>query len=372
MIYFENSLRQEEGFNTHVMRYTLCIAISNFIDRDFYFAGGRPSNTPPDYAVSGPDKDRYSILMKSERSDVLDLVRIPNRRRLELGPKTDNSIEVQVMMSYFFTTEELRSRYENSFIWNAFSVGRFALIREELQKHDLIEFTHQTLSSPAYCFFLRREEKNALLRSVQLRYIEEIESLAATIVAGLGRFYAVHIRLGDFREIYGGEGYEIREEDYKKYIAATFPNRELPVVIATDALHEKELLSRLFDGYQKIFLDEHIFDNYFEAYRVLPFTDFNVLTIIDQLVCAAAELFIGTYRSTFTNILHRLRQERYEKKDVNFFPAHLVSKLVGPCQTIRPDKSGFFDWNRYSVFSANHNDMSWRREWDHDLTSLDL
>jgi hypothetical protein len=372
MIYFENSLSQGEGFNTHVMRYTMCIALSNFLDRDFFFASGRPSTTPPDYALQDGYKKKFEILMTSRRSEVFDLVVIPNRRSPEIDRSVSNKIEVQMIMSYFFTTREMKDRFENSFIWNAFAVGRFAAIREELQSRDLIEFTHQTLSSPAYSFFLPRREKEDLLRSVRIKYLDEIESFVAPVSAELGKFYAVHIRLGDFLKIYAADEYAIAEEKYKEYISVAFPDRAIPVLIATDALHEKEVLQRLFEGYRTIFIDEFIFDNYVDEYRRLPFTDFNVLTIIDQLLCVEAELFIGTYRSTFTSIIHRLRQERRRKKDFNFFPDKRVSKLIGDSQTIKPDRSGFFDWNRYSVFATDHHDMSWRREWDHDLTTIDI
>ena len=354
------------------MRYTTCIAVSNFIDRDFYFASGRPSNTPPEYAVSGREKEKFAILMESPRSELVDLVHIPNRLHAEVDRSLSNKLEIQVLMSYFFTTQELKAKFDDSFIWNAFAVGRFPLIREELQTYDLIEFTHQTLTSPSYAFFLPREQKRHLLRSVQIQYCAEIETLASRIAREMDRFNAVHIRLGDFRKVYAPEDYDVAQDNYRNYVATTFPDRDVPVLIATDALHEKELIADLFTGYRYTFIDEFVFDNYLESFKILPFTDFNVITIIDQLVCAKAENFIGTYRSTFTLIIHRLRQEREGKRDFNFFPDKRVAMQIDATGIIKPDRSGFFDWNRYSVFSETHNDMSWRREWDFDLTSIDF
>ena len=40
MIYFENSWAQTEGFNTHVMRYIMCVALSNFLEKDFFLRPG--------------------------------------------------------------------------------------------------------------------------------------------------------------------------------------------------------------------------------------------------------------------------------------------------------------------------------------------
>ena len=121
-----------------------------------------------------------------------------------------------------------------------------------------------------------------------------------------------------------------------------------------------------------VFIDEFVFDNYRSQYDQLEFTDFNALTIINQLLCASAESFIGTYRSTFTSIIHRLRQERFDRADFEFFPDDKVAKLLnGDCR-IAPDRSGFFDWNRYSVFAEDHSSMSWMREWDRELSAIDM
>ncbi|MFN2413422.1 MAG: hypothetical protein ABR535_10285 [Pyrinomonadaceae bacterium] len=94
------------------------------------------------------------------------------------------------------------------------------------------------------------------------------------------------------------------------------------------------------------------------------------MTVLNQLLCASAERFIGTYRSTVTAIIHRLRQERYNKADFDFFPDDRVASFLSDDFALKPDKSGFFDWNRYSAFSVNHPMMAWMREWDYSLTSI--
>jgi hypothetical protein len=100
--------------------------------------------------------------------------------------------------------------------------------------------------------------------------------------------------------------------------------------------------------------------------------DFNVLTVINQLIAAAGQTFVGTYRSTFSGIIHRLRQERYGYKDFNFFPDERVSLLLNDEMKIVPDRSGFFHWNRFSQFMQDHESMAWRREWDFDLSSVPI
>jgi len=71
-------------------------------------------------------------------------------------------------------------------------------------------------------------------------------------------------------------------------------------------------------------------------------------------------------------MIHRLRQERYRKADFEFFPDEKVARLLRVELRIAPDRSGFFDWNRYSVFAENHSAMAWMREWDHDLSTIDV
>jgi len=372
MIYFENSARGAEGFNTHLMSYTLCISLSNFLERDFFFEYEIPCSTPPVYASDENYKEKFSILLDSPRSLVSDLVDIPNRRRFEIDRQTENKAKFELLYSHFITTEELRSKFEGTVIWDSFSIGRIPLIRENLETYDLIEWTHTKLSHPSCFYFLKRPEKQQLLDSVKIKYLDEIEKLAETIAAGSGRFNAIHLRLGDFLTNYKNDDYSVEHNSFKKYIKLTFPDESLPILAATDSLHEKEMFSELFKGYKLQFIDELIFDHYRREFVELPFTDFNVISILNQLLCSSAEVFIGTYRSTFTSMIHRMRQERYRKTDFNFFPDPKVARLLNSDGRIAPDRHGFFDWNRYSVFSEDHAEMAWMREWNHELSSLDI
>ena len=266
----------------------------------------------------------------------------------------------------------MKARFASTAIWDFFGFGRFPLTKEELHTFDLIEWTHTSMSNPSCFYFLPRNEKDALLASVQVRFIPEIESLASDIVNELGTYNAAHIRLGDFLTNYAADEYRVNVDRFRDYVAANFEDRSVPIMIATDGLHEKQMFAEIFESYETVYIDEFIFENYRDRYLELPFTDFNALTILNQLVCSAAGLFIGTYRSTFTSIIHRMRQERYRKKDFFFFPDDRVALLLGPDMKIHKDRSGFFDWNGYSVFTPDHATMSWRREWDFDLTSIDF
>jgi len=372
MIYFENYQKGYIGLNNQLISYTLCISLSNFLQREFFFDFDVPSATPPDYAVRSNLKDKFEILLKSKRSLVSDLVSIPARRCFEIDRNARNKVRHENILKRFMTTAGQKSQFENTIIWDSFSMTREPLVREELQHFDLIEIGEWNLINISYFYFLNKKDKTEILDSVKIRYADDIENLAEKISGELGGFNTIHVRLGDFLIAYEWESYEVKTERFKKYLEANITDKTLPVLIATDALHEKELFAEMLKGYRYIFIDELIFGEYSKEFNELEFTDFNVLTILNQLLCADSETFIGTARSTFTSIIHRLRQERFGKTDFNFHPDDRINKLLTPDYKIKPDRNGFFDWNRYSIFTEGFNDLGWMREWNYDLTALNI
>ena len=103
MIYFENYVHGRAGWNNHVIPYTLCIAISNFLDRDFYFDYEVPSGTPPHVHAVGPLKDKIEFIETSKPSLVSELVNIPNRRRFEIERNSGTNFRVEDPMLTFMT-----------------------------------------------------------------------------------------------------------------------------------------------------------------------------------------------------------------------------------------------------------------------------
>ncbi len=370
MLYFENASRGVEGFNTHVMSYTLAASLANFLDRPFYFDFEIPSSTPPDFAFDDQFRERFSLLLTSERSLVSDLITTPVRRVQSIDRGLANKLELQLVYSHFVTTEDMTAKFGGTIIWDSFSAGRIPLTREYLRSFDLIDWTHSKLSHTAFFYFLPRPEKAELLESVRLAYLEPIERLAKRIIEQLGPFNSAHLRFGDFERMYRQDDFAIDPLKFNLFLKSAFSDGELPLLVATDGLHEKDRLRQIFAGVRLIFVDELILDEFGKEFRELPFTDFNVITVLDQLIAAAGIEFVGTYRSTFTGIIHRLRQERYGRRDFNFFPDEKVARLIDPNGRIVPDMSGFFDWNRFSVFAEDHASMAWKREWDRELSAI--
>ncbi|HEV7699100.1 MAG TPA: O-fucosyltransferase family protein [Pyrinomonadaceae bacterium] len=370
VLYLEPPTRGIDGFTTHVMTYTTAVSLSSLLGRPFYLGWEVPASTPPEYASLPDFRDKYGFLLRSPRSLVSNLVDMPADRVWEYDPARPNKLEIQLLHSHFVTTEEIKGKFEHTPIWDFFSIGRVGVTVEEMQQYDVVEWTHPSLAHLSVFYFLRRADKEKLLKDAAVRFIAPIESLATEILAQLGSFYSVHTRLGDFVMNY--EDYGIDRDIYRRSIETIFPDASLPVVIATDALHQRLMFSQIFEGRKIIFIDELIMDEFRGRYFELPFRDFNVLTVLNQLIAAAGLNFIGTYRSTFTGLIHRLRQERYGCKDFDFFPDRGIRDMFGPDMRLVPDQRGFFDWNSYSRFTDEHKTLSWRREWDFDKTSIDF
>lgn len=370
MIYFENYVKGKVGLSNQLMSYTLCVSLSNLLEREFFFDYDLPSNTPPDYAVTSDLREKYKIIMNSQRSAVSELVQMPHRRCRDINRQTPNKIRFDGIFDKFMTTRAQQSKYENTVIWNQFGLGRAPLIKEDLEEFELIEIGDHNLVNVTYFYFLPKNDKKILLDGVKIKYNEDMERLSEKISRELSAFNALHIRMGDFTKVFGRDGYGIKIEEFVKCLDANLTDKTMPVLVATDGLHEKDLFAELLRGYRYIFIDELIFDEYQKEFSELQFTDFNALSIINQLLCAASESFIGTCRSTFTNIIHRLRQERYDKTDFNFMPDDRINKLLTPDFKLSPDRQGFFEWNRYSVFTEYYFLPGWMREWNYDLTSL--
>lgn len=371
MIYFENYKKGVTGLNNHLIPYTLAISLSNFLERNFFFDFECHTFVPPDYAVNSGESDKFRILMESRRSRLSDLVEIPNRRVFEVDRDTPNKIRLEDLFRVFLTTEEQKAKYGNSMIWNFFGMGREALTREYLQEFDLIEIGEEcSLVNVSFFYFLARQEKNELLASVKIRYRNELEKISKKISDTVGRYNAIHLRLGDFRTSYSSDGFKVNAGRFARYFDEMMPDKTVPVLVATDGLHEKELFADLLKPFKYRFIDEMVFEEYGRDFREMEFTDFNALSVIDQIICANSEIFIGTCRSTFTSIIHRLRQERHGKTDFNFVPDERIMRLLTPDNKIGADSGGFFEWNRYSIFSEHYHYPAWMREWNYELTSL--
>lgn len=354
MIYFENYKKGTSGLNNHVIPYTLCISLSNLLERDFFFDYELPPNFPPVFATDGRLKEKFSFLTASPRAVISDLVKIPNGRVFDVDRSAANKTRIEDCWKTCVSDEATMKQFGTTGIQNFFTLGREVLIKENLQSYDLIEVGEDTLVNVSFFYFLQRDAKNALFNSVAIRYRDDIEQLADTICREFGPFNSMHLRMGDFVQAYESDGWKVDIDLFRRYLDAAFSENDFPVLIATDDFGNKDLIKQLLPGREHFIIDELVFGEYEQHFKSLEFRDFGVLCVLDQIIAAAAAEFVGTCRSTVTSIIHRLRQERLTKKDFKFLPDERVARLLDDQLNLVPDATGFFDWNRYTPFSEHY------------------
>jgi len=215
--------------------------------------------------------------------------------------------------------------------WNEILAGRrtICLYNNEMKRTKLIHFrldaprltvreTEQKncrILSHFYASIFFEDWKHALwtkrLVRDRLRYRDTYMCTAARVVNALrnrarqrdptgnakGLFHAFHIRRTDFSTQFPGADesaetiYQHTKDLFQNYKNAT-------VFIATDA-PDRSFFRPLSDAYDVVFL------NSFES--LLGDLNPNMYHVIDQLVASRADIFIGTYYSTLTNYINRLR-----------------------------------------------------------------
>lgn len=148
------------------------------------------------------------------------------------------------------------------------------------------------------------------------RYVDEIQCAASRIVAALhekaydpetnpdGLYDTMHVRRGDFQRAYTQvvvPGETLYEEHVKGVI-----QEKSTIYIATD---EKDF--RYFDPlaqhYNLFFMKDFM--------HLLGDVNPNYFGMIDQVVASSGQIFIGTYLSTFSGYINRLRGYRIRKSN---------------------------------------------------------
>jgi len=176
-----------------------------------------------------------------------------------------------------------------------------------------------------YAFIFFQDHKTDLYykRFVRdhIRLRDELQCSAARIVAEIrqkarkmgdkdGRFHAMHIRRGDFMEYFpvtglsAGELYETSRAELE-----TLPGVRV-LYIATDE-QDKAFFDPFRKNYSVFFLND------FEEIANLPDNDNGFGGMVDQLVAAKGVTFGGTFWSTFSGYINRLRGYHATKAELS-------------------------------------------------------
>jgi GDP-fucose protein O-fucosyltransferase len=167
----------------------------------------------------------------------------------------------------------------------------------------------------AYLFFEDWKQDLQMKRFLRdhLRFSDVIQCAAARMVAAIreiarkaggndkGSFDTMHIRRGDFTGI---NVYKDGIEDPNKLASAQFFESRRTVYIATDE-QDKSVFDPLRQNNTVLFLKDFM--------HLLVDIDPNFYGMIEQLVCARGDKFVGTYYSTFTAYINRVRGYHAQK-----------------------------------------------------------
>ena len=170
----------------------------------------------------------------------------------------------------------------------------------------------------AYLFFPSENDEKLMKRFVRdrVRYHDEIYCIGGRIVEQLAlradpslslpistlqrtKYVAFHIRRGDFQHGW----VKLPAEEILKLTGALVPDRANRVVyIATD-----ERNSSWFDPFRKAFKAVYFLNDFVTRDDELKEIERNKQGMLEQIVCASSDIFIGTPLSTFTGYITRIR-----------------------------------------------------------------
>lgn len=173
----------------------------------------------------------------------------------------------------------------------------------------------------AFYFFLDEnrslEERRLIARNVVYR--REILEAARRALRSLGRFCAVHVRRGDFLRNYPRQ--RIPPARLERTLRRFIP-RGSKLYVATDE-RSRPYFSPLERTYDAVFLKD-------VRGALPPDVPEAWLGGVEQLICAEAEVFVGTRLSTFSSYITRLRGLRGARdQEVYFTDGYPGSALDG-------------------------------------------
>ena len=150
------------------------------------------------------------------------------------------------------------------------------------------------------------EHKAKLARRLvrdSLRYRDEIQCAAADLIAelrhrGNGHFSALHVRRGDFQFPKA----VITADEIAESVSDILQDNEL-VYIATDERDRHFFAPLAVNGRKIVFLRDLLDPE-------VAFDNPNWVGMVEQLVCSAGRTFTGTWWSTFTGYIIRIRGYR--------------------------------------------------------------
>lgn len=363
----------ESGLNNNLMGLEIAIGIAYLTQRKLVFYGsvGDDKTLLPvrgGYYLSVPES-RQQIINNDRLPSILDVV---DQLPLEILSYSDflqetfqqklsfRDSSVRLVNAVFVTNPE----NVNPELLAEFSEDR--IILQDVEE-DILHFHVCNLAYYSRFFYLPPLSLYPLMEAIQPKSI--YQNLADKICQTLGKFNGVHIRLTDYRK---SIPHPEAEHPYLilKTLRELFPPEEL-LVICTDESENLDFFTPILKVYKNsLFIDHYIIQHFKYEFKELPFTDEQTLGLICNLVMASSQQFAGSFRSTYTGVIHR----NWLRKQLKFNPnsSKLTFKFIDggfPKGEVMFEQgyfvetqSGSFSWNRINL-PVESEMKSWAREW---------
>lgn len=193
--------------------------------------------------------------------------------------------------------------------------------------------------------------------------------LAAAVAESLGRFNAVHVRVGDFRQLMPYRGLDYAQEILRN-LAENLSSDET-LAIFTDEPENVDFFAPIVAHFSRhVFLASLIGSDFARDFRHLPFHEDAALEWVSNLVLRGAQEFVGTPGSAFSGLVQRhvaIAQARrdlfHQPRGFKFtYPGHATIDVPFENGIYLETRPGRYSWNRID-WPLSEEAKSCYREW---------
>lgn len=308
------------GMINQLMSIEIAVGICTYFNRFGMLYESCPLTTMADYT------NRNGKTSISDIVDIPDSVCFISSREC----RDFNAIDAPHPEHYFVGVEDKN-----------FSEGRNQLIIKESRDYHF----DNNLANYSIVFCNRTLGLDKALSKVVFK--NEYKELANRISDYIGDFSGIHLRFTDFSK----KILSLSTNDINFAFEKISNN---PVVIATDDRTSVKLKQHVNDG---ICIDSFILNEFGNDFNSLTISNEITLGLVSLLVVANSQQFIGTPKSTYSNYIHRLINQR---KNGNH-----------DWQSIGMDNpvfSGNYSWNSFQDMKISQK--LWQMDWPESLLRL--
>lgn len=195
-----------------------------------------------------------------------------------------------------------------------FSQGR-KLINLSKIEDQIIHFEDNLFGCYWYCVYPGNEnERNKMKEVINgcFKYNNRIYELASKVSKRLNKYNAIHVRRSDFLTTRKDELEPVSTPEKLKLMVEIFFDKNIPLYVSTDE-KDKSFFRELRKEYQLFFYDDFSY-NMNELDKVA----------VEQTICSNAEIFYGTYMSTYTSRINIMRglsgKQSEDDMGINYYP----------------------------------------------------